>query len=354
MIDSFYRIKALNDLGIKIYLHCFEYGRSDSETLKEVCERVYYYPRKTGLLSHFTFLPYIVSSRRAEKLLRNLIKDDFPVLFDGLQSTFYLKTKELKSRKKYIRMHNIEHRYYKSLAIRESAFFKKLYFIIESLKLKIYERVLSQADGVITISNIEQDYFNTKYRNATLITAFHPFEKCESLPGYGNYILFHGDLSVNENVAISDFLISEVFSKIPYSCIIAGKNPPGKLHLDASHYSNIKIVSNPDLTDMDQLIRNAHINLLPSFSNNGFRIKMLFALFEGRHCMANNTVTEGNTLGELCYTFNTGYAMVENIHHIMNLPFTEEMITKRNKLLSKHYSNSENAKMISKLIFPSC
>ena len=44
--------------------------------------------------------------------------------------------------------------------------------------------------------------------------------------------------------------------------------------------------------------------------------------------------------------------MVEKIHHIMNLEFTEDMIITRNKLLSKHYSNSENAKEILNLIFP--
>ena len=304
MIDTFYRIKALSDLGIKIHLHCFEYGRSYSEALKEVCEKVYYYPRKTGLFSHFTILPYVVLSRRSENLLRNLIKDDFPVLFDGLHSTLYIKDKALKSRKKYIRMHNIEHRYYKSLAIMESAFLKKLYFIIESLKLNIYEKVLSQADRVITISDADQEYFDNKYHNATLITAFHPFDRCESLPGYGNYILFHGDLSVNENIDIAKFLISEVFSRIPYSCIIAGKNPSKILNSIASHYSNIKIVSNPDLNNMDQLIRKAHINLLPSFFNNGFKIKMLFALYEGRHCIVNNPGIEGNHLGELCNISN--------------------------------------------------
>lgn len=353
MIDTYYRIKALNDLGIRIHLHCFEYGRSYSEELKEVCEAVYYYPRKSGLLSHFTLLPYIVSSRRSEKLVRNLTKDDFPVLFDGLHSTFYIKNKALKSRKKFIRMHNIEHRYYKSLAIREQGFFKKLYFLFESLKLKIYESVLSQADGVLSISNTDQNYFKTKYRNAILITPFHPFEKCESLPGFGNYILFHADLSVNENSAISDYLISEVFSKIPYSCIIAGKNPPDILRSNVSQYSNIKIVSNPDLAEMNKLIRNAHINLLPSLEYNGFKIKLLYALYEGRHCLVNNAIIEGNRLGELCYISNTSDEMVENIQHIMNLPFTQEMIIKRNILLSELYNNSENAKEILSLIFPS-
>ncbi len=354
MIDTYFRIKALKDIGIGIHLHCFDYGRSYSEELKEVCEQVYYYPRRTGLFSHFTFLPYVVSSRRSKKLLENLIKNDFPVLFDGLHTTYYINHKTLNGRKKFIRMHNIEQRYYKSLATRESSFFKKLYFLTESYKLKFYERVLSKADSVITISESDQDYFKIKYHNAELITPFHPFDKCESLPGFGKYILFHGDLSVNENTMISGFLISEVFSKIPYSCIIAGKKPSGILMLTASHYSNIKIVPDPDLTRMNQLIRNAHINLLLSLTNNGFKIKLLYALYEGRHCLVNNKMIEGSQLDELCYISDTAGEMVENIHRFMNLPFTEEKLISRNKLLSEHYSNSENAGVLSELIFPSC
>ena len=34
-IDIYYKLETLNNLGIKIYLHCFQYGRSDSKILEE-------------------------------------------------------------------------------------------------------------------------------------------------------------------------------------------------------------------------------------------------------------------------------------------------------------------------------
>ena len=37
VVDVFYKIKALSLLGIKIHLHCFEYGRKHAAVLNELC-----------------------------------------------------------------------------------------------------------------------------------------------------------------------------------------------------------------------------------------------------------------------------------------------------------------------------
>src|SRR5512133_461777 len=85
VIDVYYKLKTLHSLGVKIHLHCFEYpGRSRSEDLNALCEEVFYYPRITGLRSAFSFAPYIVSSRKSEELMKNLLKDEHPILFEGL------------------------------------------------------------------------------------------------------------------------------------------------------------------------------------------------------------------------------------------------------------------------------
>ena len=33
VIDVFYKVKALADLGIRLHLHCFEYGRGEAPEL---------------------------------------------------------------------------------------------------------------------------------------------------------------------------------------------------------------------------------------------------------------------------------------------------------------------------------
>lgn len=293
MIDTFYRIKSLHNLGVHIHLHCFEYGLPHPKELESLCETINYYPRKIGLSLHFSLNPYIVSSRKSETLLDNLIKNDYPILFDGLHSTYYIIHPALSNRKKLVRVHNIEHRYYHTLANHEPTLIKKLYFLFESFKLKQYEKVLKNADYILSISGNDQKYFNNKYHNSILVGPSHPYNKSESLSGSGEYILFHGDISVNENAAIADSLISNVFSKISYPCIIAGKNPPDHIRSYASHFKNIRIISNPDINEMEGLILNAHIHILPSMATNGFKVKLLLALFAGRHCLVNSKMIEG-------------------------------------------------------------
>ena len=76
--------------GVSVILHVFEYNRPSSTELSEICDEVYYYPRKTGWISQLSILPYIVRSRRSGALLQNLSGDKYPVLFEGLHSCNYL------------------------------------------------------------------------------------------------------------------------------------------------------------------------------------------------------------------------------------------------------------------------
>src|ERR1700759_4192489 len=86
VIDVYYKIKALHDLGIKIHLHCFHYGREQSVELEEICHSVQYYERKKFYKALYSSVPYIVGSRQSGELLDNLSSDEHPVLFEGLHT----------------------------------------------------------------------------------------------------------------------------------------------------------------------------------------------------------------------------------------------------------------------------
>ena len=351
MIDTFYRIQALHILGVRIHLHCFEYGRQHPKELEALCETTNYYPRKTGLLSHLSLIPFIVSSRKSNRLLANLLKDDHPILFDGLHSTSHINHPALSERKKVVRLHNIEHNYYNNLANNETNLLKRAYYFLESVKLRRYEKVLKKADYILPISDNDNEYFKNKYHTSVILFPFHPFSKPESLPGNGDYIIYHGDLSVNENAAVADSLISNVFTKIPFRCIIAGKDPPESLKSHAANFTNITIVSNPEGEKMRELIANAHINLLPALSSNGFKLKLLFALYEGRHCLVNTLVEDDIAIKRLCHVANSNEEMINKVQELMNRSFTDEMISERRKVLSENFDVAENAKKLVKLIF---
>ncbi len=343
MIDTFYRIKALHSIGVHIHLHCFEYGRTRQTEIDKYCESVHYYPRERGMAYQMTLLPYVVSSRRSEDLYRNLMKNDYPVLFDGLHTTFLLGHPDIAGRNKIVRAHNIEHLYYRKLAGFETNKLRKLYYLTESYRLSRYEKIIKRADLVLPVSLSELAYFRTKYVKAELLSPFHPYDEPECMPGSGDYILYHGDMSVNENTVIADYLITKVFSGISYPCIIAGKGIPRSIFNAASRFQNIRLITNPDQGTNKEILSNAHIHILPALQSNGFRIKLLMALFGGRHCIANSVILKGTMLTSLCHVADTPSEILYNINLLMHQPFTASMINQRRELFTEHYNNKRNA-----------
>ena len=80
VIDVYYKIKSLYDLDVKVHLHCFHYGREQSEELEKICASVQYYERKKFYQALYSSVPYIVGSRQSGELLGNLAGDDHPIL----------------------------------------------------------------------------------------------------------------------------------------------------------------------------------------------------------------------------------------------------------------------------------
>src|SRR5882757_3120502 len=108
VVDLFYKIKALHQLGVDIHLHCFTHDRGPQEELNKYCSTVKYYPRKKSI-SRFSFrFPFIVNSRVSDELIKELQKDDHPVLLEGIHTTYPLFKDQLKNRTVIVRLHNAE------------------------------------------------------------------------------------------------------------------------------------------------------------------------------------------------------------------------------------------------------
>ena len=172
-IDMFYRIKALHQLGFKITLHCFEYGRGEQKELEKYTQEVIYYPRKKSVFNWFSSTPFIVKSRADKSLLSNLNSDDAPILFEGIHSTAFLNDTSLKDRIKLVRCHNIEQDYYNALAERAGGF-KSIFYSTEAKKLAKYEAVLSEASALLVIQNTDLEHFKQVNANSHLLTASLP------------------------------------------------------------------------------------------------------------------------------------------------------------------------------------
>ncbi|MBE0652801.1 MAG: glycosyltransferase [Bacteroidales bacterium] len=344
-MDVFYKLKALHAVGLDITLHCFLYDRSEAPELNKFCNKVFYYPRKTGFISQLSFLPYILFSRRSEELLKNLSVDGSPILFEGLHTTYYLNHKTLAERIKIVRAHNIEHNYYYQLYLAEKKTGKKFFFLAEAVKLFFVQKRLHYANLIAAISENDYRYFKRKFLNTFHLDAFHSSEEPDIIAGQGDYLLYHGNLSVPENLKAAIYLIENVFVNISFPVLIAGKNPSSFLISKAKKHKHIRVVASPSITEMRELIRNAQGIIIFSFQSTGTKLKLLESLFYGRHCIVNNLITEDANLISLCEAGNTSEELTDKIKGILQIEFDQAKINKRIKSLDA-YSNKAGALLL--------
>ncbi|MFT3747875.1 MAG: glycosyltransferase [Agriterribacter sp.] len=352
--DLFYKIKSLKEEGIFIHLHCFEYGRGEQTILNQYCESVYYYKRKKGIAAFSLELPYIVSSRNDKTLKQNLEKDNYPVLLEGIHCTYLLYRNSLQNRKVILRAHNIEFEYYRQLAQKEKSFFKQAYYINETRLLREYEpKVAKKADITLTVSANDAKVYKALFgvTDAQYMPVFIPWNEVTAIAGTGTYCLYHGNLSVNENQEAALWLIENVFSNIDIPLIIAGKNPSSQIITAVEKYDHITIIANPSEFQMEELIKNAQVNVLPSFSNTGIKLKLLHALFCGRHCIVNSMMVAGSGLEDICEVVENENGFRRQVKLLFTKNFTLENINTRQEMLKSIYNNKQNAAFISKYIF---
>ena len=352
VIDIYYKIKTLHAMGVLVHLHCFEYGRKSATELEKLCYEVHFYPRMTGWKSALSWKPFIVISRHSPLLIQNLLKDDYPILFEGLHSCYYLNDHRIAHRYKLYRESNIEHHYYFHLFKAEHHLYKKLYFLFESWKLRAFQQQLKYANSMLTVSKDDTTYLSGKFpgKKVEYLPSFHKDDHLNILPGNGNFAIYHGNLGVAENVVAVEYLIKKVFKGLNETLVIAGLNPPVRLVKLISRYSNVKMVFNPSDDDMYELIRTAQINVLVTFQTTGLKLKLLNALFSGRFCLVNPEMVAGTELADLCEIGSDAGELKEKLSALMHRSFDGSMIQKRKEILMQFHSNVKNCEFLLNLL----
>jgi len=345
VIDQFYKIKTLYQYGVKIHLHCFVNKRPPQDELKKYCETVSYYKRHTGI-RHFSFsIPYIVSSRKNNELLKNLSKDNYPVLMEAIHSSYYMYAGELTNRIGLVRLHNAEFEYYHHLAMHEKNVFKKYYYNHESRLLKKYEKKLAEKVKIAALSGQDVEVYQHLFKanNIIHLPLFLPYLNAAGKEGIGCFCLYHGNLSINENEEAAIWLLQNVFNDIKIPFVITGKNPSQKLEFLAHQQPHTCLVANPSDKELHDMIAKAQINILPSFNNTGIKLKLLNALYNGRHCLVNKAGVEGSGLNRLCTIAEDADDFKTAIQYLYAIPYPKEENEKRQLLLQQLYNNQKNA-----------
>jgi hypothetical protein len=297
--------------------------------------------------------PYIAVTRQSEELMGNLLRDDHPILFEGLHTCFHLSDERLRYRHKVVRTHNIEHEYYMNLSEVERNPFKRYYFNSEANKLREFEQVLRHAQAVAAISQADTNYLSQLYANVHHITAFHPNTAVESATGKGDFCLYHGNLEVGENNQAALYLLRNIFANIDIPLIIAGNRPSRELRSEAARHGNVELRVNQTTEAIHDLIRNAQVNVLPTFQATGIKLKLLAALYMGRHCLVNGFMVENTGLEPLCRVEDSDRRYTDALKDLFDRSFTDEDIKKREQVLLDQFSNRPTAEKLIQLLFPS-
>lgn len=350
VIDVYYKVKALSELGVKVQLHCFQYGRPKAKELERLCHSVNYYPRKQGKLQLFNSLPYVVLSRRSEALVDRLLKDEHPILFEGLHCCFHLGDPRLSRRRRLVRAHNVEHDYYAALAKAESSTFRRGYFINEARKLQRFEPVLSEAHRILAISPKDQQYFDAHFHNVVHIPAFHAVDKVAVPDGLGDFAFYHGALGVAENDQAALFLVRKVFKDLGVKLVIAGSDASLELKREVARTPNVELRENIGTEEIHRLVREAQVNVLPTFQATGIKLKLLLCLFTGRHVVCNTPMVDGTGLKELCHVHDDPGGMRASIKSCMSELANGSASEARIAVLEERFSNLRNAQAIVDLL----
>ena len=294
-------------------------------------------------------MPYIVASRISEELVQRLLQDDHPILMEGIHCTYITNDERFANRKMFVRLHNVENEYYKQLYKFSHKIKHEIYYWFESSLLYKYERKLTkQATAYWAVAKSDIEYYHKEFNcnNIDYLPLFIPEWRMNALEGIGSYCLYNGNLEVEENEFAVMWLIKKVFKQLEIPLIVAGKNPSKKITQLAKKYNHISVIANPDLKQMEDMIRKAHIHVLPSFNNTGIKIKLLNALYNGRHCVVNDEMVAGTVLKEMCHVVNSAAEFKERIQLLYPQPFSADEKKFRKKLLQAEFSNEENASQI--------
>ena len=257
-------------------------------------------------------------------------------------------TSSFEGRKCFVRLFNVEAKYYSSLAKAETNFFKKIYFLIESVLLKRYENKIAKTAEFWALNTTDQTWYREVYKaeNINFLPVFIAHNELSCLEGFGEYCLYHGNLEISENELMVLWLTEKVFSRIAVKFYIAGKKPSEAVKALARQYRNVIVLADPDDRKLENLIRNAHINVIPSMNNTGVKLKLINAIFLGRHCLVNFAGVVGSGLEQRCTIAETAAEFIAAVEQLMKTSFDTQELEKRRNTLNHLYNNRTNAERL--------
>ncbi len=302
-IDTFEKIRALRDSGIKIHLHLLKHKNGIDQELINYCETINSY-------SNYK------KSINIDSLTNNLLENDFPILMEDIFIPNLLKSIRTGKRKIVIRVqtesfyqNEINKKSYPWLGLITRVGHKKCYSLPRDL---LYACISENLAIALKQKKILE--------HTEFLPPFVTWQEVKCGTGMGSFCLYHGNLSDPANEKTAIWLLEKIFNKIRFPFVVAGKKPSRRISKLAHLYSHTCIVANPSKKEIDDLVQKAHINIVPSFQP-GKVYKLLHSLFEGRHCLTNEMAVKNTNLAGACHIANDCQNKIEAIRYLITKPF---------------------------------
>lgn len=352
IIDVYFKIKALHQLGYQVYLHCYvKEVPHEYVALQAITLELYFYQIKLNPIYFFSSIPFSVRCRADKRLLVNIQKMDAPVLFEGLKTVYALHAGVLKTSKAFLRLQNIEEHYFEGISKQEKSLVKKLLYKIESIKYASFKAVFSKYRSVFTLSKYENNIVKNWKVDTQFVPVFHGNEQVVPLKGFGAYVLYHGDLNTSDNRKAVLFLI-DVFKQLPqHKLVIAAGRMESFVTRQIGNQNNISFVKLEDFNHLKSLFREAHICISWSFQKSGTKLKLINSIFNSRHCLINENVIDDEIIEDLCIKVQNQSELLKTIPELFSRPYGD--YERRRKVLEEYMSDLKNAEVIAQKMFES-
>lgn len=316
-MDVYHRLQALKKMGFETTLLAFynpAFSKPEIEPLQSLCVKVYPIPYlRRNISKMLSFSPYTVASKEnwggIDPIIQDLQVADFSALL--LESHHVLTVakrlqKTLQIPKTYLRVHNHESRFMKSVALSSPLFsLRRPFFLLESLKYHLYEKTLmktlSPDTKILHISFDEKKAYQKKY--PTFSHHFLPAgcnlnEMQPYRPKKTKTVLFAGALFSPNNIEAITWYLQRVHSKVlqdvpDVQFVVAGTTKGA----DLKKLRNlVQLIDTP--TDLKPIYEQASVFVNPMQQGAGVKVKTIHALLHGLPIVSTQVGNEGTGLQE--------------------------------------------------------
>jgi polysaccharide biosynthesis protein PslH len=354
--DIWSRIAALREQDISVDLVATtrsEPSQESIEVVQQKVDRLLLLRRERGWRSHLSVVPFEAYSRRALRTVK-LERDYSAVLLEGESTAFILDNPQLRARRRILRVHNNESRYFSDLCRSTSSVARKLFYASESAKYSFYSpAVMKRCDLLWFISQDEMANYSAAQPDGKV--------KCWFVPSFidvttmrtrslaGSVVLYIGDLSVASNVSGLEWYLKNVHRDMcevaGYKLVLAGRSlrlSDEKVIGFERKYAKVEVTRNPP--ELDGLYDRAAVFINPVFRGAGIKLKTIHAIHAGLPVVSTTTGCEGTGLvnQEHLLIVNDAPGFLASIRKLLDdTSYARSLVEKGQRYLRLHYSQTK-------------